>query len=232
MEVRRELTPSVEAVSEARLSLEELRSSVRAQMLETAQILVNELVTNSVRHTRLTPQDRITLKVTISSGMLRAEVCDPDLGFEATPREKPGPYQTSGWGLYIVEQLAERWGMERDTQKCVWFELGPSHPVEVEGHAAGSRRRNSRREFSARVREEQGIPVVVVRGDVDLATFPRLQAAIEEALARAEASRAIVLDLSEVGFFDSTGIGLLVGSTKKLRERGGEVHLVTREGPC
>lgn len=41
-----------------------------------------------------------------------------------------------------------------------------------------------------------------------------------------------MVDLSAVGFFDSGGVGVLVGATGRLRERGGEVRLVADEGPC
>ena len=44
--------------------------------------------------------------------------------------------------------------------------------------------------------------------------------------------RSIVLDFRKVDFFDSMGVGLLVGTTKKLREVEGEVHVVVREGAC
>ena len=234
MEVRAEFVPTAEAALEARLLLEELKDLVRAEVLEDARILVAELVTNSVRHAGLSPQDRITVRIVLSSEILRAEVCDPGPGFEAPPK-RPGFRQTRGWGLYIVEQIAERWGIERDErQKCVWFELGPVRKVVIEKHAAGGRRRGKRTSsFSAQIREVRGVPVVAASGEVDLATFAELQATIEEAVERAGNSPgAMILDLHGVDFFDSMGIGVLVGSTRKLRERGGEVYLVAREGPC
>lgn len=231
MEVKRELVPTTEAVSEARLCLEELRYRLSAEALEDARIVLNELVTNSVRHARLSPGDRISLRLTLSSNVLRAEVRDPGPPFEASTG-KFGLYRTSGWGLYLVEQLSERWGVERDDLKCVWFELGPNRRVEAEERARYGRI-VAPTPFSARVREERGVLVVETRGDVDLTTFAMLQAAIEKAVARAgDHAGGIVLDLNEVGFFDSIGIGVLVGSTKRLRERGGKVHLATREGPC
>ncbi len=116
----------------------------------------------------------------------------------------------------------------------MWFELGSACKVGIEKHAAGDRRRGKRTaSFSAQIREAHDVPVVTASGEVDLATFAELQATIEEAVERVgDSPGAMVLDLRGVHFFDSMGIGVLVGSTRKLRERGGEVHLVAREGPC
>jgi anti-sigma B factor antagonist len=165
-------------------------------------------------------------------------VCDPGPGFEVpSEKKRPGPDETSGWGLYLVEELAGRWGVERrDKNKCVWFELRTG-PLLLEGREernTGAGVDVLDRAFSAEVREKRGVPVVGISGDVDLKILPELQSAIEKALARAESLRirSVVLDFRKIDFFDSTGIGLLVGSTEKLRKDGGEVHLAAREGPC
>ncbi len=89
----------------------------------TATLLVSELVSNAVQHADLGPDERITVRTDVD-GRVRVEVCDPGMGFEPAPRtddlEEPG-----GWGLVLVESLAEDWGIERERgQTCVWFEFG------------------------------------------------------------------------------------------------------------
>jgi anti-sigma B factor antagonist len=69
-----------------------------------------------------------------------------------------------------------------------------------------------------------GVAVVTAAGEVDVAGAVPLR----EALVQAEelgASR-IVLDLTDVGFLDSTGLGILVGTLRRLREVDGELYLV------
>jgi hypothetical protein len=67
--------------------------------------------------------DRVRLVVAVRTGDVRVEVHDPGAGF--TPRPpRPDPARTSGWGLYLVDELADRWGVDgagRGTR--VWFEL-------------------------------------------------------------------------------------------------------------
>jgi anti-sigma regulatory factor (Ser/Thr protein kinase) len=53
---------------------------------------------------------------------LRAEVSDPGPGF--VPRERAGELDDpGGWGLVLVDRLAERWGVHNDERTSVWFEL-------------------------------------------------------------------------------------------------------------
>jgi anti-sigma B factor antagonist len=63
-------------------------------------------------------------------------------------------------------------------------------------------------------------PVVVVRGEIDVATSPTLRAELAELLAHGAGS--ITLDLTAVSFIDSSGLGVLVGALKRLRDGGGE----------
>ena len=53
---------------------------------------------------------------------VRVEVADPGQGFEPAPRDeamtKPG-----GWGLYLVDRIADRWGVIRNRMNRVWFEI-------------------------------------------------------------------------------------------------------------
>jgi anti-sigma regulatory factor (Ser/Thr protein kinase) len=60
--------------------------------------------------------------VTIDRGRVRVEVADPGAGFEPQPRDdemnRPG-----GWGLYLVDRIADRWGVVRNRMNRVWFEL-------------------------------------------------------------------------------------------------------------
>jgi anti-sigma regulatory factor (Ser/Thr protein kinase) len=116
------LAPVAEAISVARRSLDDLEGAVPPETLEDVRLMVSELVTNSVRHAGLGDDDEIELRVRVTREMVYAEVCDPGPGPKAPPRA-PRPHQYSGWGLYIVEQLADRWGVERKALACVWFEV-------------------------------------------------------------------------------------------------------------
>ena len=116
------LPPTEQAPAAARRSLERLRGQLDPEGLETMRLLVSELVTNSVRHARIGDEGTINLCVEEDSRALRVAVTDPGVGFE----ERPGPPQPgdhSGWGLHLVEQLADRWGVSRDGQMMVWFEI-------------------------------------------------------------------------------------------------------------
>jgi anti-sigma regulatory factor (Ser/Thr protein kinase) len=118
-----ELENSPEAAAAARTALDDLTGRVPAGRLRDLRLLVSELVTNAVRHAGLGRGDRIRLRVCVRERQVRVEVHDPGRGFE--PRApKPDPARASGWGLYLVDELADRWGVDglgRGTR--VWFEL-------------------------------------------------------------------------------------------------------------
>ena len=75
--------------------------------------------------------------------------------------------------------------------------------------------------------EEQPFPgatILAVRGEADLHSAPRLRDALATAIE--DGSDELVLDLSETTFVDSMTLGVLLGAMKRLRARGGHLHLV------
>jgi anti-sigma B factor antagonist len=65
-------------------------------------------------------------------------------------------------------------------------------------------------------------------GTLDIATSPTLRAALLEAADRS--NHEIVVDLTQLEFLDSTGLGALIGAHKRAAEHGGSVRLVAHEG--
>jgi anti-sigma regulatory factor (Ser/Thr protein kinase) len=85
-------------------------------------LLTSELINNSVRHGRVDESDVIDIEVRATADGLRAQVSDPGPGF--VPRERAGEIDDpGGWGLVLVDRLAERWGVHNDERTSVWFEL-------------------------------------------------------------------------------------------------------------
>ncbi len=60
--------------------------------------------------------------------------------------------------------------------------------------------------------------VIAVAGEVDISNADKLRTAVDMALE--QPCEAIALDLSEVPYIDSTGIGVLVGAAHRAEERG------------
>jgi anti-sigma regulatory factor (Ser/Thr protein kinase) len=120
-ELVRELAPQGEALAAAREMVEALDDLSRPARDDLA-LLVTELVGNSLRHAGLHPEDLIRVRITRLRGSVRVEVVDSGPGFSPV-RERPGRGQTSGRGLYLVDQVADRWGVELKGETCVWFEL-------------------------------------------------------------------------------------------------------------
>jgi anti-sigma regulatory factor (Ser/Thr protein kinase) len=108
-------------LSEVRRAIADL--PLEPPVLDVARLLANELVTNSIRHAGLRPDDRIQVKAEVARGRLRMDVLDGGRPASTAPiaggiRPTPGP--DSGWGLYLVDSLATRWGHGRGRY---WFEL-------------------------------------------------------------------------------------------------------------
>jgi len=122
------------AAAAARSALEVLTEHVEHGCLQDARLLLSELVTNSVRHAGVGSESSIGLALRLTADRLSVAVSDPGPGF--TPEiTEPGLDQEGGRGLFIVDQLADRWGVgdspvtpprgERSTEAgtVVWFEL-------------------------------------------------------------------------------------------------------------
>lgn len=115
------LPPEPAAPAEARRGLGELAAALDEDCFADLQLLVTELITNSVRHGRLHPADRIEVLVRVAQGRVHAEVTDRGQGLSG------GVSHTldmgSGWGLYLVSRLAARWGCESEKGLRIWFDL-------------------------------------------------------------------------------------------------------------
>lgn len=70
--------------------------------------------------------------------------------------------------------------------------------------------------------------VVSVGGEIDVYTANSLREALTRVIGPGRAD--LIVDLTEVTFMDSTGLGVLIGSVRQVREHGGRVQLVVAEG--
>jgi anti-sigma regulatory factor (Ser/Thr protein kinase) len=90
-----------------------------------AVLLVSELTTNAVLHTD-SGHVLCGLTLTGDERRLRIELHDDGRTPVRPPEHRAGPGEESGRGLFLVEQLADRWGSARSTRaegKVVWAEL-------------------------------------------------------------------------------------------------------------
>ncbi|WP_372592920.1 STAS domain-containing protein [Actinotalea sp.] len=79
-------------------------------------------------------------------------------------------------------------------------------------------------DVSVTSRESGDRTVVEVRGEIDVYTAPVLR---EELSSLVDSQHTnLVVDLTQVSFMDSTGLGVLVGGLKKVRTLGGDLSLV------
>jgi anti-sigma regulatory factor (Ser/Thr protein kinase) len=85
-------------------------------------MLISELVNNSVVHGQASERDVIEIEVRATPDGVRAQVSDSGPAFAPRGRTK-GIEEPGGWGLVLVERVAQRWGVERAERTLVWFEL-------------------------------------------------------------------------------------------------------------
>ena len=109
-----------DAAARARRAITNLRGDIDPSVRDTLRLLVTELVANSVRHARA---DALTLRVVVGPRAVLTEVTDSGPGFDPASTGAPRD-DHSGYGLFLVERLADRWGVARAGRSTrVWFEL-------------------------------------------------------------------------------------------------------------
>ncbi len=118
-----ELSPTTESVPAARRFVrDQMIDSDTVADVDTASLLVTEIVTNAILHA-MAP---MTLRVEIGADVVRIEVRD---GSQLPPRVHAfSPTAATGRGLRLLESLAVRWGVRPEPAggKVVWFEVGES----------------------------------------------------------------------------------------------------------
>ncbi|MEA2483953.1 MAG: serine/threonine-protein kinase RsbW [Thermoleophilaceae bacterium] len=115
------LSSDVDSIAEARHHVREtLGSLTDADTLSRTELVVSELVTNSVRHA---PGHPITLHLSADDdGGVEGRVEDHGRGVVAM-RDRDAN-RVGGLGLVVVDQVTSAWGVHADTTH-VWFRLDP-----------------------------------------------------------------------------------------------------------
>jgi serine/threonine-protein kinase RsbW len=98
-----------------------LSARVAVNALEDVRLLLTELVTNALRHGKVTAEDEIGVRAEVAEGTVRIEVHDPGRNGEVEPR-RPGA-RGGGYGLFLVDRLTSRWGVDHRDGTTVWAEL-------------------------------------------------------------------------------------------------------------
>jgi anti-sigma B factor antagonist len=78
-------------------------------------------------------------------------------------------------------------------------------------------------ELSLTVRRERGVVIAEVTGDIDMSTVSGLR---ERLFGLADGGQSLIVDLNQVTFIDSTGLGVLIGAARRAAAHGGSVQAV------
>jgi anti-sigma regulatory factor (Ser/Thr protein kinase) len=113
------IEPEPEGPAKARrIIADELASLLPAPVLDDIKLMVSELVTNGIVHGSSEPDAPVMLDLLVN-GHIRCRVLDHGHGFASGDWTQG----SGGWGLQVVEQLSDRWGMQCSPQQTeVWFE--------------------------------------------------------------------------------------------------------------
>jgi serine/threonine-protein kinase RsbW len=98
------------------------RDELPEAALADLEVLVSELVTNSIRHAGLSKRDTVGMTVIYGERRLRVEVTDHGPGFDRGRIETVRPNADGGFGLSIVSMLSEQWGLDSG-RGMVWAEM-------------------------------------------------------------------------------------------------------------
>lgn len=79
-------------------------------------------------------------------------------------------------------------------------------------------------ELDIRAERRDGACYITLQGEVDVYTAPRLKETLVEEIASGCSN--VLVDLEDVGFIDSSGLGVLVGGMRRAKEGGGTIRLV------
>jgi len=105
-----------------RVLAERLSAALPGPVLGDLQLLVTEIVANSVRHGGVGEDGEIDLRVGIRDGRVRVEM--RDTGIQADPHLRaPDLGGGGGFGMLLVSRMSERWGVDHDPNVVMWFEL-------------------------------------------------------------------------------------------------------------
>jgi two-component sensor histidine kinase len=110
-----------DAPCRARTAVGGLEGSLEG-MRQPDGLLVSELVTNAVRHAGAGPGSTVQITLDCSEQGVRVEVGDEGPGFVPSAARRTEP-TVDGFGLVLVDELADRWGVQREGGARVWFEI-------------------------------------------------------------------------------------------------------------
>jgi anti-sigma regulatory factor (Ser/Thr protein kinase) len=111
------------AAGVARRSVLSSKVGVPGVMRHRLALLLSELVTNAIQHGGAGPHETIQVRLSSTAKTVRVEVHDPGArGPVPTDRLEA---ETGGYGLLLVDHLADGWGRENTNAggSLAWFEL-------------------------------------------------------------------------------------------------------------
>jgi anti-sigma regulatory factor (Ser/Thr protein kinase) len=111
----------VRAPAIARHAVQDLLGSLPAPLLGRLSLLASELVTNVLRHCSADDHSA-TLTLALAEDRITITVADGGIGFDPSGYV-PSDGQPGGWGLKVVDAIADRWWVERDSGTRVICEI-------------------------------------------------------------------------------------------------------------
>ena len=117
-----ELQRNIEAPAIARAAVSGICNDldVSPSQRHTLMLLVSEVVSNAVLHSPGPADAPVLLAATVGEEVVHIAVTDAGRGF--TPR-RPDSRADGGYGLYLLDKAASRWGVDQVGGTRVWFEL-------------------------------------------------------------------------------------------------------------
>jgi anti-sigma regulatory factor (Ser/Thr protein kinase) len=146
--ISRRLRAGPKAAQTARRALDTLCWRLDPAQLHVAALLTTELIANAIQHAGIGDRGHIRLEAALTEKQIRVAVGDQGTGFVPAPRAAGAPLD-SHWGLHLVDQLADRWGVVAEPETLVWFELDTPVPAQT-GDSPPERARDCHPALTAR----------------------------------------------------------------------------------
>jgi anti-sigma regulatory factor (Ser/Thr protein kinase) len=102
---------------------EEFKDALPRPTLADVELLVSELATNSVRHSGCGEAGELSMDAAVEPDRVRVRLSDQGEGFQARTPDAPSSGSAGGYGLLLLDRLADRWGVQREGGFSVWFEV-------------------------------------------------------------------------------------------------------------